>query len=83
MDFNITTKYDLGDSVYIAELYDEYMPSKELTVTTIEFSISTNKTKVVYYLNEGDGYKGYYSEDALFATCEECTKWCEEHNKNS
>lgn len=82
MDFNITTKYDLGDSVYIAELYDEYMPSKELTVTTIEFSISTNKTKVVYYLNEGDGYKGYYSEDALFATCADCTEWCEKQNKN-
>lgn len=83
MHFDIITKYDLGDNVYIAEFYDEYMPSEKLTVTTIEFSVSADKTKVVYYLNDGDDYKGYYSEEALFATCEECTEWCEEHNRNS
>jgi hypothetical protein len=83
MHFNIITKYDLGDYVYIAEFYDEYIPSKELTVATIEFSVSANKTKVVYYLNDGDDYKGYYSEEMLFATCAECTEWCDKHNKNS
>lgn len=83
MHFDIVTKFDLGNNVYIAEFYDEYMPSRKLTVATIEFSVSANKTKVVYYLNEDGNYKGYYSEEALFATCEECTKWCEEHNVNS
>lgn len=83
MHFDIVTKFDLGNNVYIAEFYDEYMPSRKLTVATIEFSVSANKTKVVYYLNEDGNYKGYYSEEALFATCEECTKWCEKHNVNS
>lgn len=83
MDFSIITRYDIGDTVFIAEFYDEYMVSKVLTVVTIEISVSANKTKVVYYLNDGSDYKGYYFEDALFATYEECTKWCEEHNKNS
>lgn len=83
MDFNITTKYDIGDKVYIAERCDKYVPSEELIVTTIEIEISANKTKVIYYLNKGDEFHSYYFEDLLFATCEECTKWCEEHNENS
>jgi hypothetical protein len=83
MDFSISTKYDIGDKVYIAELCDEYVLSNELTIITIEISVSANKTKVIYNLNDGDDYKGYYTEETLFATCEECTKWCEEHNKNS
>ena len=83
MDFNISTKYNIGDKVYITEFYDEYVPSGELTIVTIEIGISANKTKVIYYLNKGDEFQSYYSEDSLFATYEECTKWCEEHNKNS
>ena len=83
MDFNISTKYDIGNKVYIAELYDKYVSSNGLTVTTIEIEISANKTKVVYYLNDGDNYKGYYTEEVLFETYEDCTKWCEEHNENS
>lgn len=82
MDFNISTKYNIGDKVYITEFYDEYAPQGEFTVATIEISISSNKTKVVYHLNKGDDYQGYYPEDSLFATREECTKWCEEQNKN-
>lgn len=83
MDFNISTKYNIGDKVYIAELNGTYVPSNELTVMTIEVEISDNKTKVVYYLNNGDDYKGYYIEEVLFATYEDCTKWCEERNENS
>ena len=83
MDFSIITKYDIGDTVYIAEFYEGYMPSRELTVVSIDISVSTSKTKVIYNLNDGENYKGYYLEEALFATCEECTKWCEERDKNS
>ena len=83
MDFNISTKYNIGDKVYIAELDGAYAPSNELTVMTIEIEISANKTKVVYYLNDGDDYKSYYTEEALFSTYEECTKWCEEHSRIS
>lgn len=83
MDFSISTKYNIGDKVYVAELYDEYVPSAECTITTIEIEISANKTKVVYYLSRGDEFHSYYSENSLFASCEECTKWCKEHNINS
>lgn len=82
MDFNISTRYDIGDKVYIAELHDAYAPSNKLTVTKIEIEISANKTKVVYHLNDGDDYKSYYTEEALFSTYEDCTKWCEERNGN-
>ena len=80
MDFSITTKYDIGDEVYVAESYDGYVSSDALVIITIEISVSANKTKVIYYLNDGDDYKGYYPEEMLFTTRAECTKWCEEHN---
>ncbi len=80
METNVETKFNIDDKVYVADLYHDYYVSKEpYTVVGIDIDISDHATKIRYRL-ERDGAVNSAIEDMLFATYEECTKWCEEHN---
>lgn len=79
METNVETKFNIGDLVYSVELYHEYYASKEpYTVVGIDIDISEHATKIRYRL-ERDGAVNSAIEDMLFATYEDCIKWCEEH----
>lgn len=79
MNINIETKYNIGDTVYIAEHYDEFFPSKPLEVIGILIKISPIATLVEYKLQD-NGYDEIVIEPYIFATYEECVKWCDNHN---
>ena len=39
MDINIKTKYNIKDIVYIPERYEEFFPSKPLTIISISIKV--------------------------------------------
>ena len=80
METNIETKFNINDKVYVVELYHEYYASKEpYIVVGIDIDITEHATRIRYRL-ERDGESNSAIEDMIFATYEECTKWCNEHN---
>ena len=81
MNISATTEFDIGDSVYIAETYDVYVPDGPYNIIGIKLQIIDNATTVRYMLDNGDKLYGY-PEHLCFDTYEECLKWCYEHNKN-
>lgn len=84
MDINIKTKYNIGDIVYIPEHYEEFFPSKPLTIISISVKVLPDVIYTEYEVCGGEfEYCEKASEDCIFLTYEECTKWCDNHNKNS
>ena len=80
MKLTIDTKFDIGSTVYNVELYYEYYVEKNpYTVVGVSISISDHTMKTTYRI-ERDGDLRTVSENSIFATYEECAKWCEEHN---
>lgn len=80
MKITFETKFNIGDQVYLAETYHEYWAnSKPYTVVGISIHMNEHATKIIYRI-EQDGLIDSVSENLLFATHEECVKWCEEHN---
>ena len=79
MNINIETKYKIGDTVYIAEKYEDYFPSKPLTVLSILVTILPDATLIEYGLGK-DGYCDKIPENRILPTYEECIKWCQENN---
>lgn len=76
----IYTKFNVGDVVYAAETYEIYWASKEpYTVTDVLIKIDDSGQTVTYRIKQGE-IIDTISERLLFATYEECTKWCDEHN---
>ena len=82
MDINIKTKYNIGDTVYIPECYEEFFPSKPFKVTGVLMKVSTNTTLIQYQLQSNE-YEETVAEQQVFSTYEDCTKWCNNHNNNS
>lgn len=82
MDINKQSKFNLGDEVYIANYYDEFTPSKPYTVTAVLTITDGNGTVVKYRIRNATEEIVMF-EHSCFGTCEECTKWCEKHNKTS
>lgn len=82
MDINIKTKYNIGDTVYIPEFYEEFLPSKPFKVTGVLINISTDITSIQYQL-QSSVYEETVAEPQVFSTYEECTKWCDNRNNNS
>ena len=76
----IETKYNIGDTVYIPEYYEEYFPSKPLQIDSILIQASTSNYIVKYILN-GSGYDiEVNQEQNIFKTYNECDEWCNKHN---
>lgn len=80
MKVTTETKFDIGSKVYNAELYHEYYAEKDpYTVVGVSIHISDHAMKTTYRIERG-GIIRFTSENFIFSTYDECTKWCEEHN---
>lgn len=84
-DINVKTKYKIGDQIWFADYFhDTFCPCKYYgEIYEINIEIDKNQTCIYYWVVvDYNGNKEFekYSENACFATYEECTKWCEEHN---
>jgi hypothetical protein len=76
----IYTKFNVGDTVYAAETYEIYWANKNpYIVIDVLIKIDDSGQTVTYRIKQGE-IVDTISEHLLFATYEECTKWCDEHN---
>ena len=82
MKINVDTKYNIGDTVYIAECYySEFVPSAACVITKIHTAcLGVNFPQEIVYEINNQGFPELVGESTCFATYAECTKWCEEHN---
>ena len=71
----IETKYNIGDTIYIPEYYEEYFPSKPLQID----SILITSNYIVKYILNSSGYMAL-EEQNIFKTYNECNEWCNKHN---
>ena len=80
MKLSIATKFNIGDTIYIAECDEDWFAYKKPCVIS-DISISANsKTTHILYEVQQDGLTNRVPEDWVFGTYEECIKWCDEHN---
>lgn len=82
MRINIETKFNIGDTVYVTDYYnDTYHASKRRCIINyIDVHVVPNLV-VIYSVTYKDwGTTSEYVEHMLFATYEECQKWCDERN---
>ena len=83
MDINITTKYNIGDEVYVADHFYDYIPLRTpFIITDVLITIDSHK-RTIRYMVEQNGCVDSVPEEWIFDTYAECTKWCEKHNKSS
>ena len=83
MQLTISTRFNVGDIVYVADDYYDFYPEKTpYVVVDILIRADNKRTHIVYEI-EQDELLRRVSEDWVFSTYEECTKWCDEHNKLS
>jgi hypothetical protein len=81
MKLTIDTKFDIGDIVYAADHYYDYCADHTpYIVSDIIINISNRGVHTMYCV-EYEDRANRFPEDWLFATYEECTKWCDEQNK--
>lgn len=80
MKLSIETKFNIGDTVYIAERFEDWFAYKKPHIIS-DISISVNSRAVhVLYEVQQDGFTDSVPEDFVFSTYEECAKWCNERN---
>lgn len=80
MKLSIETKFNIGDTVYIAECYEDWFAYKEsCIISDISISANSQTTHVLYEVKQ-DGFTDRVPEDWIFSTYDECKKWCDEHN---
>lgn len=80
MQIIIETKFDIGEVVYIADFYEEFIPRrKPVLVRNFDIRFYGNQTFVTYLVIE-DGITERVSEGWMFSTYEECVEWCEKKN---
>ena len=78
MRFTIETKFNVGDTVYIADHYYDFYASKTPhIITDISIKVSTLGAGARYEIDGVD----WLPRNWVFKTYEECVKWCEERNK--
>lgn len=81
MTITIETKFNIGDAVYVAEFWEvDYANPDPYIIVGISAHINEHAIKITYRVEQNEVISNV-SEDFLFATYEECTKWCEKHNK--
>ena len=80
MKITIETKFNVGDTVYIADhYYDFYANHEPYIIKDILIDVRNCRRHIVYEVEQGD-YIYCVPEDWTFTTYKECAKWCEEHN---
>ena len=80
MKIDVETKFNVGDVVYVAEHYYEFYANKRPhTIKNIFVKATPWHTRILYEV-ECEGVIEHISEVCVFATYEECTKWCKENN---
>lgn len=80
MKLSIETKFNIGDTVYIAECYEDWFACKKPFIISDILISANSQTTHVLYEGQQDGLKSRVPEDWVFGTYEECIKWCDEHN---
>lgn len=80
MKITIETKFNIGDDVYAIDHYYELHPRKKPCVITDIFLYGSAGHPIVRYEVVCDGNVEVFPESWLFATYEECTKWCKKNN---
>ena len=87
MKIRYNTKFEIGDTVYIAETYyGEYYVSEPFTVQRIEINVDKFGLYAEYTLRDkGQGSQYLWDikieEKRCFSDREECRLWCAIHNK--
>lgn len=82
MMIGVTSKCEIGDSVYFADFYDEWIPSKPYNVSEICVLINIDGMQIIYTIcRENDCRR--VTDSGCFTNYEDCLKWCEKHNKSS
>ena len=80
MKLSIETKFNIGDTVYIAECFEDWFAYKTPhIISDISISASSKAVHILYEVQQ-DGFTDRVPEDWLFSTNEECAKWCDERN---
>jgi hypothetical protein len=80
MKFTIDTKFNIGDKVYAADHYHDYYASHvPYVISDVIINIDNRDIRIMYCVELGE-QTDRFPEEWLFATYEECAKWCEEHN---
>lgn len=85
MDINVSTKFNIGDEIYLGVLYYDsiFRPEGIYTVRSIKVCTNLEHQNIEYelmaHVDEGI-YIGTCSEDRCFSTKEECQKWCDKQN---
>lgn len=84
MNINITTRYDVEDTVYIAECYNgEFFPSKACIVKDIKiWSLGINYPQRIIYTVLNNDFEETVDESVCFESYTKCREWCSLHNKN-
>ena len=78
MDINMQTRFNIGDPVWIPDIYYEWFPRKEVYyIEKINISVDLNQTRVSYVVQDIRGNRHEYSSRVCFASYEECKEWCE------
>ena len=80
MKTTIETKFNVGDTVYVADhYYDFYANHKPYIVRDVLVDINSKRTLISYDV-EQDEFTYRVPETWVFVTYEECSKWCDGHN---
>ena len=77
----IETKFNVGDTVYIADhYYDFYANMAPYIVKAILIDVNSRRTHISYEVEQGDTtYR--IPECWTFTTYEECAEWCDKENE--
>ena len=80
MKIEVETKFNVGDFVYIPELYRHEWFALKRPFEIYKTIINTYGNNVYIYYELLDETLIEYKEDFIFAYYEECEKWCREQN---
>ena len=82
MQIIVNTKYNIDDTVYMADCYNDYhVPGAQYIVNNIIIK-TDSKAYVVYYncIEQATGIICRIPESWLFKTYDECKQWCNKQN---
>jgi hypothetical protein len=81
METFIKTKFNIGDTVYIADhYYDFYANSAPCLITDVLIDINSRRTRISYEVEQAD-FTYRIPEEWAFASYEDCAQWCDARNK--
>lgn len=81
MDIEVSTKFNIGDSVYFPEfLYGEYYSSMQYIVRGVRLIFDADKMMIEYTVQCGDSTYDLI-ESMCFRSYDECKEWCTNRNQ--